>query len=491
MQNQTTAAETDPSMTEPRRDARRTGGERTPGRLAADSSATAVKELALSYNQEFFCMLDEGDSRGAFSDRHTLVGGWRLTGPLDVAALQDALNDLVVRHEILRTSIARQASPRYQVVHPPSAVRLRIRQLTESAGTSRELHCEQLMTDSEAEPFPASSLPLLRAVLGRFDAQDAVLVLTIHHIAGDAWSMQVLIRDLLTCYARRRGFEVSLPEVHQYREYCRAQRIDADPEALRRSEEFWRRTLPGARMFQLPIRPPATPAARGSYAMHNFRIAGDSIGAVGRLAADTRSSPFMVLLSAFYLLAHRVTGDTDLVVPPFSTGRGDNRFYDTVGTFMNFLPVRTDISGCRTFRQLLARTRASCLAAYSHDIPFALIEAVAPELLSAGERTGRTPVAFEMVQAPVQGRAEQIGDLRYAEVHSRLLAEGDCPDIPNGVLWALNLVSPQELIGTVQYSRAEFEPAAIAELVEDYRRVLAESVAAPDAPLRPAPTEPD
>lgn len=460
-----------------------------PAQLSGDNEIDpgVVKEFALSYNQEFFCMLDEGDSRGAFGDRHTLVGGWRLTGPIDVAVLQAALDDMVVRHEILRTSIARQAVPRYQVVHPPSSARLLVRELADSAGAGREFRCEQLMTEIEAEPFPVSNLPLLRAVLGRFDEQDAVLVLTVHHIAGDAWSMQVLIRDLLSCYARRRGFDVTLHEVHQYREYCREQRADADSAALRPFTEFWRETLRDARMFRLPMRPPAVPSAAGSYAMQNFRIAGDSISTVGRLAADTRCSPFMVLLSAFYLLAHRITGDTDLVVPPFTTGRTDSRFHDTVGPFMNFLPVRTDIAGCRTFRDVLGRTRVNCLAAYSHDIPFALIEPLAPELFSTDPRDGRTPMAFEMVQAPVQTAAEQVGDLCYAEVHTRLLAEGDCPDIPNGMLWALNLISPQELIGTVQYSRAEFESTAIGRLVEDFRQVLAESVAAPDAPLRPAP----
>jgi hypothetical protein len=452
-----------------------------------DAPAAVMPEFVLSYNQEFFCMLDEGDSRGAFSDRHTLVGGWRLAGPVDVPTLQAALDDVVARHEILRTSIARQARPRYQVVHPPSTVRLQVRELPESPGTSRELRCEQLMAEIEAEPFAVSDLPLLRAVLGRFDEQDAVLVLTVHHIATDAWSMQLLIRDVLTCYARRRGFPVSLPEVHQYREYCRDQRIEADSELVRQAQDYWRAALRGARAFELPVAPPPEPPARGGYAMHNFAIAGELVGAIGRLAGDTRSSPFMVLLSAFYLLAHRLTGYTDLVVPPFTTGRNDSRFYDTVGTFMNFLPVRTDIAGCRSFREVLTRTRASCLEAYSHDIPFALIEPVAPELLHSDAPTGRTPVAFEMVQAPAQAASELVGDLAYAEVHTRLLADGDCPDLPNGTLWALNLVSPRELIGTVQFSRAEFELGAIVMLVEDFREVLAQSVDAPDAPLRPAP----
>ncbi|MEO9240485.1 MAG: condensation domain-containing protein, partial [Jatrophihabitantaceae bacterium] len=192
------------------------------GEAGSGAVTAAVKEYCLSYNQEFFCMLDEGDHRGAFGDRHTLVGRWWLTGPVDVATLQAALDDVVSRHEILRTSIARTAVPRYQLVHPPTSVRLKVQQLVESPGESRQLHCERLMADCQAEPFNVADLPLLRAVLGRFDEREAVLILTMHHIACDAWSMQVLIAELAACYARRRGFQVDRPPIHQYREYCRA-----------------------------------------------------------------------------------------------------------------------------------------------------------------------------------------------------------------------------------------------------------------------------
>jgi len=150
------------------------------------AGSAPLKEFALSYNQEFFCQLDQGDHRGAFGDRHTLVGGWRLAGKLDVPNLQAALDDLVRRHEVLRTSIARQARPPYQLVYPAMPVSLEIRQLPESADRNRDLHCEQLMAEVQSEPLSVAVLPLLRAVLGLFDEQDAVLVLTVHHIADDA-----------------------------------------------------------------------------------------------------------------------------------------------------------------------------------------------------------------------------------------------------------------------------------------------------------------
>jgi hypothetical protein len=441
--------------------------------------AVLLKEFALSYNQEFFCMLDEGNRRGAFGNRHTLVGGWRLAGVLDVATLQAALDDVVGRHEILRTSIARNARPPYQLVHPAVPASLEVRQLPHSA--DRDYHCEQLMTEVQGEPFNVAELPLLRAVLGRFDGHDSVLILTMHHVASDAWSMQLAIRDLMACYARRRGFDADLPPLRQYRDYIHAQRDEATPERLRPGQDYWRDALRGARVFQLPTQP-ADPAGTG-YAMHNFAITGTLATDLNRLASQARCSPFMVLLSAFYLLAHQLTGETDLVVPPFTTGRNDGRFHDTVGPFLNYLPVRTELAGCQNFSDLLARTRTSCLAGYAHDIPFELIQQVVPDLLDpAGP--GRTQVAFEMVQSTgAAGAVTVIGDLSYTEVHTRLLADGDCPDLPNGMLWALNLIAPDELIGTVQFNRAEFDPAAVVRLTEDYRALLARMVADPDAPL--------
>lgn len=457
------------------------------GPATEPAPAGVAETFPLSYNQEFFCELDEGTATGSFSDRHTLVNGWRLTGPVDVPALQLALNDVVDRHEILRTVIRRDEQPRCQLVHPPGPARLRVRELAESGDASREFQCEQLLTEVEAEPLRVRELPLLRAVLGRFDERDSVLVLAAHHIAVDAWSMQLLIRDLATSYAVRRGFELPLPAVHQYREYCLAQRAESDPAAQRAARDYWRRGLRGARACQLPTRPTETPAGLSNYAMQSFVIGGELARDTVQLANRTHSSPFMVLLAAFYLLAHELTGDTDLVVPTFTTGRYQARFRDTVGPFLNLLPVRTELAGSRTFAEVLARTRASCVQAYSHDIPFECIEPEAPQLYQEAGTAGRTPIAFEMVQSPAQAEGELIGDVRYAEVHRRLLVEGDCPDIPNGMLWILNLVATDDIVGTIQFKRTEFSPGAVAELVSAYRRLLRQSVTAPEAELDPNP----
>ncbi|HEV2885328.1 MAG TPA: condensation domain-containing protein, partial [Jatrophihabitans sp.] len=460
-----------------------------PGSQPVEAAAAEPAErIPLSFNQEFFCAMDEGAAAGAFSDRHMLVSGWRLRGRLDPDTLQLALNDVVARHEVLRTSIRRDQQPAYQVVHPPSPVRLEIRDLSPSAEDERPALCEQLMTEIESRTFSVTELPLLRAVLGRLAEQDHVLVLTAHHIAIDAWSMQVVIRDLASCYAVRRGFELTLPAVHQYREYCLAQRRQTDPAVLRPALEYWRTTLRGGRAFTLPTR--SVPVADGlsRYAMQHFSLDEELTRASLRLARQTSSSPFMVLLSAFYLLARELTGSTDLLVPTFTTGRHEARFLDTVGPFLNYLPVRTDLADSTTFRQVLDRTRTSCLQAYAHDIPFECIEPVAPPtLLQPATSNAGSQVAFEMVQPPAPVEGEAIGDLSYAEVHRRMMFEAGAPDIPDGMLWVLSVVSASEIVGTVQFKRTEFTAAAIADLVSGYRRVLRRAVGAPDEPLPPLP----
>lgn len=439
----------------------------------------------LSFNQEFFCDLgiEAGDS-GSFGERHTLVGGWRLTGAVDDTALQLALNDVAERHEILRTSIQHEREPRYQVVHPPSPASLDIRTLAPSAVLSRDFQCEQLLTEIEALAFDVNDLPLVRAVLARFDDRDAVLVISLHHIAVDAWSLQVVARDLALCYARRRGFDLPLPELHQYREFCVQQRRAAESSSSQPARDYWRAALDGARIFELPTQPPAeVPPGASNYAMQSFVISGELSRSIVSYAQQTRTSPYMVMLSAFYLLARELTGSSDLVVPTLTTGRHNVTFHHTVGPFLNFLPIRTDITGCQTFAEVVARTRTNCVQAYSNEIPFECVEPEAPLLFEGAGLSGGTQMSFEMLQAPPAASDELIGDLRYAEVHRRLLFEGDCADLPAGMLWALAVVSPDEIIGAIQFKRSEFSGHAVADLVSAYSRVLRQAVSAPDEPL--------
>lgn len=442
-----------------------------------------MKRFPLSFGQEFWCSLDRGDIVGSFGHRCIIVSAWRLTGKVDVDALQGALDDVVVRHEVLRTSIIRDAEPRYQEIHPPSSVTLVVRDLPRVAGRSRSLRAEELLNEVEASTLSVRDLPLLRGVLGRFDDRDSVLVLTTHHVAADAWSMQLIIRDLAVFYAVRRGYHPpDLPDIGQYREFAELQRASSADTAVRVAREYWRQKLRGAQLFAIPCNPLPAAEAISPYSMHNFVIDTELTALTVKLAKEMRSSPFMVLLAVFYVLAHTVTGATDLVASTFTSGRNDPRFRDTVGIFFNFLPIRTDISGCTSFRAILSSTRANCLEAYSHDVSFAHIEPEVPDIWPTPADGDVTTVSFEMIQSPTLAESELVGDISYSEIRKRQLSSPVSTDIPNGVLWALDLLTSGELAGSVLFNRDQFDERFVADLVSEYRRALRTSVTAPDAP---------
>jgi hypothetical protein len=174
------------------------------------------KRYPLSFTQEWFCSLDQGDNGGAFGARFILVCPIRITGAVDVAVLQGALDDVVVRHELLRTLVVRDADPPYQLVRPPCPVPLEVRDLPPAPGKSRDMVAQELILEAQDGTMSPREVPLLRAELCRFDDTDSVLFLTVHHSVSDAWSVQLILRDLGAFYAARSsGDPAKLPPVRQ------------------------------------------------------------------------------------------------------------------------------------------------------------------------------------------------------------------------------------------------------------------------------------
>jgi condensation enzyme len=445
------------------------------------AAGAGTGRFPLSYSQEVLCARDEGESSGSFGPRHILVNGWRLAGKVDPGTLAGALNDVVVRHEILRTTVVRDASPRYQEIHPPAPVPLLVREVPPVAGKSADLRAEELFNEAEAGSLSVRDLPLLRAILGRLGEEDWALVLVTHHTATDAWSMSVLIRDLMNRYASRCGWHPpDLPGMGQYREFAAAQRARSADTATR---AYWRRKLDGGRIFRLPAQHVPAGQPHSSYSTAVFTIdAAVTAGAV-EFAKAINGSLFMVLLAAFYLLANQITGTTDPVVPTFSFGR-DPRFFDTVGFCVNVLPIRTTLpgGGC-SFRELATLTRASCVEAYAHDVPFPHIVSQAPQLTSPVTADTAT-VVFEVVQAPALTGAEQAGDISCTQIVRQHPPPGS-RDLPDGMLWALEVTAGGEIGANVLFDRHQFGEEFIAGLVTRYRRILTESLAHPDEPRKP------
>jgi hypothetical protein len=295
--------------------------------------------------------------------------------------------------------------------------------------------------------------------------------------------MQVIITDLAACYAARSaGQPPSLPGVVQYREFTAWQRT-REPAWSGADAAYWRDGLHGARVHTLTADrvPPA--GAADPYSVHRFVIGREQTQAAAQLARSARSSLFVVLFAAYNVLASQLTGELDLAVPTFSAGRGDPRFAGVAGPLYNMLPIRTSLAGCDSFSDVLARTRASCLTAYAHDIPFPLIQAQAGDLMIPCGDGHQAVSAFEMLPPPALSGIERAGDLRYAELRDRRSFQPTGASTPKGLLWALDHLRSGELGGLIRYGRDRFGEDTIAGLATRYGQVLAAAVAEPAARL--------
>ncbi|MFJ9899223.1 non-ribosomal peptide synthase/polyketide synthase [Streptomyces sp. NPDC091280] len=348
------------------------------GGLPALAPAERPDELPLSFAQQRLWLLHRIEGPGA---TYTIPAAWRLTGTLDRDALSAALDDLAARHESLRTVFPERDGRPRQIVLDQATVPLRHRTVTET-------ELPGLLAEAAARGFDIDRELPLRAHVFEVSEDQHVLLLVLHHIAGDQWSDGPLWRDLATAYeARREGHAPAwAPLPVQYADYALWHR-DAlgDPDApdsrQARQLAYWQRTLAGIPdELALPVdRPrPLESSHRGGAA--ELTLDAERTGALRALARRHGVSMFMVTQAAVAALLHRLGAGDDIPLGAPISGRADEHLEDLIGFFVNTLVLRTDLSGDPTFAELLARVRDTDLAAYEHqDLPFErLVEAVNP-----------------------------------------------------------------------------------------------------------------
>jgi len=439
----------------------------------------ALDRFPLSCTQEMWCQGDEGDQAGTFSPRFLSTRTVRITGRVDVGALQGALDDVVRRHESLRTIVVRDAEPRYQQVYPASPVPLQVRDLPPVTDRPRDVYAEEVMLEAEHGSLDPRELPLLRARLERFDDQDSVLILVSHHTASDGWSMQLILRDLAACYAARTaGRPADLPDIWQYRDFVAWERARLADSAAGGAVDYWRTKLSGARIFALPTDRPIPAQHTQPYSAHYFVIDADVMSAISALAREMRSSAFMVLLAAFNVLAHQITGTTDPVIKTLSNARNETETQGIVGTFMNFLPLRTGIGECGTFLDVITQTRRTCLEAYSYEIPIQHIERELPELMQPIDNSRLSHIILGMFQPQFEDQEFQIAESSY-QVRKRVVQEPVASEIPMGAAWQMDFLPSGELIGYLHYNLDEFDEGSALDWVAGYQRILSRAVLDP------------
>ncbi|WP_154814294.1 amino acid adenylation domain-containing protein [Actinophytocola xinjiangensis] len=325
------------------------------GRTVADR-ATDGRNV-LSYGQRGLWFLDQLAPGGvAYNERYAL----RLTGDLDVAALDRALREVVRRHEVLRTAIdVVDGEPVPRVVAVPDSVL-------------------EPSVDSVARPFDLTAGQLLRAAVARTGPNEWMAVLVMHHIACDAWSIRVLMRELTALYAAfTRGEPSPLPELDtQYADYARVQaaRLGGRLETL---VDHWRTRMASATVLDLA---PGRERGRRPAAVAAATLPPEVCHAVKNLAANHRASLFMALLTGFAIVLRDRTAEDDIVVGTDVAGRDRADWEALIGFFVNQLPLRIDLTGDPTFGELLDRVREVTLDAYAHqELPYArMVDALRP-----------------------------------------------------------------------------------------------------------------
>ncbi|MER6032281.1 condensation domain-containing protein, partial [Streptomyces sp. NPDC001851] len=401
----------------------------------------------------------------------------RLSGELDRAALTAAVNDVVERHEVLRTRFAEVDGEPVQVVEPVAAPAMEFVELEgdlSRALAERARYCFDL----------AAEIPL-RVTLFEVAEREHVLLFMLHHIAGDGWSMGPLARDLSTAYGARcagRAPEWE-PLPVQYADYARWQEevlgSADDPDSLMAEQlAFWRGALVGApELLELPVDRPRPAVASHRGATVRFSVDAGTHSGLVALARASDVTVFMVVQAALAVLLSRLGAGTDIPLGTAVAGRTDEALDDLVGFFVNTLVLRTDVSGDPTFRELLARVRETDLAAYAHqDVPFErVVEAVNP-----GRSLSHAPL-FQVLLTLQNNAAGEFAipgiDASFGEVDTGVakvdltfyLEERHTPD-----------TTPAGLTGEIQYAVDLFERDSAQTMAARFVRVLSALVSAPD-----------
>jgi hypothetical protein len=348
--------------------------------MRVDTPTEDLATFPLSYAQQRLWLLDRLLPRGSV---YNVAKVFRLVGSSDVAALRAALNELVQRHEVLRTRFELEDRGPVQVIAPQMPLALQLEDLGELGAEVREAEARRLSREEAQTPFDLERGPLIRVRLLRLSDTEHWLLLTLHHIVTDGWSWGVLVRELSALYAAHRQGEASaLPALPvQYADYAVWQREWLQGEVLEQQLGYWKPMLAELPVLKLPTdRPrPAVPSFRGGRV--TFTLDAGLTAELRGLSRREGVTLFMTLLAAFQVLLYRYSGQDDIVVGVPIAGRVRPELGGLIGFFVNTLVLRGDLSGEPTFREYLARVRARALEAYAHqDLPFEkLVEELRPK----------------------------------------------------------------------------------------------------------------
>jgi amino acid adenylation domain-containing protein/non-ribosomal peptide synthase protein (TIGR01720 family) len=441
-------------------------------------------EMVLSFAQARLWFLEQLEPG---SSAYNIPAAVRLTGSLDVAVLEQSLNEIVGRHEVLRTTFGMVSGEPRQVIAPVLALTLRWVDLRDLPEAQQKIQVERLATEEAQQPFDLAKGPLLRATLLQLGEAEHVLLLTMHHIVSDGWSMGVLIRELAALYeAFSTGKPSPLPELPiQYADFAHWQRQWLQGEVLAAQLSYWQQQLTGApALLELPTdRPrPGVQTFRG--ATQFLALPEPLSQKLKTLSQRSGVTLFMTLLAAFQTLLYRYTGQEDICIGSPIANRNRSETEELIGFFVNTLVLRTDMSENPSFQELLARVREVTLGAYAHqDLPFEqLVEALQPERNLSHQPLFQ--VMFALQNAPMPALELPSLTLSSLEIESGT-AKFDL---------TLSMEDTEQgLVGSLEYNTDLFDAASISRMLGHFQTLLEGIVDNPDLHLSDLPllTQPE
>ncbi|MGQ0554675.1 MAG: amino acid adenylation domain-containing protein [Nitrospiraceae bacterium] len=432
------------------------------------------RPIPLSFAQQRLWVLTQLEPDGA---AYNLPIALRLSGALDVQALEGSITEVLRRHEALRTTFSQMEGQPVQIVMPPSAMTIPIVSLEQVRGPERDAALLRLATAEAQRPFELAYGLMLRVTLLRLGVQEHVLLLTMHHIVSDAWSSHLLVREITELYvAQVQGKPASLPELPiQYADFSVWQRQWLSGTHLERQVDYWKERLAGAlEPLALPMERPRPPVQTSHGASLTIILSSELCSAITELSRREGVTLFMTLLAGFYALLFRYTGRPDLIVGSPIANRTRSEIEGLIGFFVNTLALRADLSGTQTVHELLALVRQVCLGAYTYqDVPFEKLV----EVLQPVRDVSYSPifqVMFELQHAPVSELAVPGLHITTVEVEP-LTAKFDL---------TLTLCETESgLTASMEYNTDLFFADSMSRMLHHYELILRDMTARPGATI--------
>jgi len=426
--------------------------------------------IPLSYAQQRLWFLDQLESGSAFYNSPAAV---RLEGALNIEALERTLSEIVCRHEVLRTTFTFVDGQPAQVIHEAQAITLAVSDLSGLATQHREAEAARLAREEAGRLFDLERGPLFRASLLKLAEEEHIILLTMHHIVSDGWSLAVFIKEVAALYESYSKGEVSpLEELAvQYADYALWQREWLQGEVLNRQLSYWKQQLEQAPVaLELPTDRPRLPVQSHRGARQSFLLSAELSRGLQELSRKEGATLFMTLLAAFQVLLSRYSNQEDVSVGTPIAGRQQRETEGLIGFFVNTLVLRAQVRAEESFRELLRQVREACLGAYTHqEIPFEKLV----EELGVEREMSRSPlfqVLFVLQNAPLPpislpGLTLTVVDVENSTSKFDLL---------------LAMTETEEgLAGTIEYNTDLFDASTIKRLHGHFENLLEAIVAQP------------